>query len=263
MSQFSNFMLQRQLRLKILKIANLSKSSHCHIGSCFSCIDILIQTLIYEMGEWDKFVLSKGHASLALYVVLNYLGKISDKTLSTYFQNNSKLGIHTPSTLPEDIPLGTGSLGHGLSFSCGLALGSLLAKKHTLKKVYCLISDGECNEGAIWEAALFASVHKLYNLIVLVDKNGLQAFGKTKDILGDGASVEKWKSFGFNTYECDGHNLNELKLVFNEIKINAGSKPNIIICKTVRGKGLKVIENKVISNYISVDEKLLSQIYLR
>ncbi|OGG26726.1 hypothetical protein A2960_00960 [Candidatus Gottesmanbacteria bacterium RIFCSPLOWO2_01_FULL_39_12b] len=262
MRQFSLFMLQRQLRLKILKIANLSKSSHCHIGSCLSCIDILIQTLIYEMGERDKFVLSKGHASLALYVVLNYLGKISDKTLSTYFQNNTKLGIHTPSTLQRDIPLGTGSLGHGLSFSCGLALGNLMANKQNPRNVYCLISDGECNEGAIWEAALFATAHKLYNLIIIVDKNGLQAFGKTKDILGDGAAIEKWKSFGFNTYECDGHNLNELKRVFNEIKINVGSRPNIVICKTVRGKGLKVIENKVVSNYVSVDEKLLNSIYL-
>src|SRR3990172_11434314 len=171
--------LSYKLRLKILELAKRTNSRHPHVGSCMSCIDILIQTLIFEMKPQDKFILSKGHASLALYVVLNYLKRISDKEMETYFEEGTQFGIHTPGTLPKEIPLATGSLGHGLSFAAGLAKSYKLLKLDT-RRVYCLMSDGECNEGAVWEAAQFASQHKLDNLIVLVDKNGLQAFGKTR-----------------------------------------------------------------------------------
>ena len=114
------------------------------------------------------------------------------------------------------------------------------------------MSDGECNEGAVWEAALFASKHKLDNLFVLIDKNRIQAFGKIKDVLGDAASPAKWKSFGFNVVECDGHDLKDMEKKFIEIKKLRNEKPNLIICNTVRGKGIKSIENKVVSNYTAV-----------
>lgn len=239
------------LREKILKLASKTPTAHPHIGSCMSCIDILIQTLIFEMKPEDKFILSKGHASLALYVVLNYLKKISDKELKTYFKEGTYFGIHTPSTLPKDIPLATGSLGHGLSFAAGLAKGYNLLKRDT-RRVYCLMSDGECNEGAVWEAALFASKHKLNNLFVLIDKNRFQAFGKTSEVLGDAASAAKWRAFGSNVVECDGHNLQEIERRFREIKRLKNNKPNLIICNTVRGKGIKTLENKIESNYTAV-----------
>lgn len=254
--------LRRELRLKILKLASKTPTAHPHIGSCMSCIDILIQTLIFEMNPKDKFILSKGHASLALYVVLNHLGKISDTELEkTYFEEGTQFGIHTPSTLPKDIPLATGSLGHGLPFSAGLAKGFKLHNNNsiTLKvkemkepRTYCLMSDGECNEGAVWEAALFASHHKLDNLFVLIDRNKLQAFGRTEDVLGDAASPEKWMAFGFNVVSCDGHDLNELEKAFKKVQKMNKSKPNLIICNTMRGKGIKAIENKVVSNYTAV-----------
>lgn len=251
--------LRIDLRLKIVKLASKVPSAHPHIGSCMSCIDILIQTLIFEMNPKDKFILSKGHASLALYVVLNHLGKISDTELEkTYFEEGTQFGIHTPSTLPKDIPLATGSLGHGLSFSAGLAKGFKLQniKKNTsevyLPRVFCLMSDGECNEGAVWEGALFASHHKLDNLFVMIDRNKLQAFGRTKDVLGDAASPTKWRAFGFNVISCNGHNLKEIENSFRQLRGLNNGKPNLLVCNTVRGKGIKAIENRVVSNYTAV-----------
>lgn len=247
--------IQKKLRFKILELAYKTGSGHSHLGSCFSCIDILIQTHIFEMKREDKFILSKGHASLALYVVLNHLGKISDKRLESYFKEGTEFGIHTPSTMPDDIPIATGSLGHGLSFACGIAYGYKLKK--SASNVHCLMSDGECNEGAVWEAAQFASAKKLNNLIALIDKNNIQAFGKTKEILGDGAAAAKWKAFGFNVVVCDGHNLQELEKAFKRIRQLADkmNKPHIIIAKTVRGKGIKSLEDKVESNYLALTDE--------
>lgn len=255
--------LKRLLRERIVYLASKSQTAHPHIGSCLSCIDILIQTFIYEMKPEDKFVLSKGHASLALYVVLNYLDKVSTKKLEqTYLAEGTQFGIHTPNSLPKDIPLATGSLGHGLSFAAGVAKGFRLLKQR--KRVFCLLSDGECNEGAVWEAALFASHQKLSNLIVMIDKNGIQAFGRTKEVLGDAASKEKWKAFGFAVYECDGHNFKDMEKVFKQMGRVKQAKPTVVILHTVRGKGIRSIENKIVSNYTTVDtefyKKALSDI---
>jgi len=187
-----------------------------------------------------------------LYVVLNHLGKLSWGELEkTYFKDGTQFGIHTPGTLSKDIPLATGSLGHGLSFAAGLAKAYKLLRLDT-RRVYCLMSDGECNEGAVWEAAQFASKHKLDNLIALIDKNQLQAFGKTKDVLGDAASTTKWRAFGFNVINCDGHNLKDLAKKFIEIKRLRNKKPNMLICNTIRGKGIKAIEGKIESNYTAM-----------
>lgn len=244
------------LRAKILDIAAQTEKAHVHIGSCMSCTDILIETLVFQMKPVDKFILSKGHASLALFVVLNYLKKISSKKLSTYFAEGTHYGIHTPSSLPKHIPLATGSLGHGLSFASGLALGYQFLDKKNPRKVFCLMSDGECNEGAVWEAAQFASHHKLYNLTVMVDKNGLQALGRTKDVLGDGASVSKWSAFGFNTVTCNGHSYDSLTQGFKKLSRFKNKKPGMLICKTVRGYGIRDVENKVVSNYTAVNREI-------
>ena len=247
------------MRLKIVKLASKTPTAHPHIGSCMSCIDILIQTLIYEMKSQDKFILSKGHASLALYVVLNHLGKISQGELEkTYFEDGTQFGIHTPGTLPKDIPLATGSLGHGLSFAAGLAKAYKFLRLDT-RRVYCLMSDGECNEGAVWEAAQFASRHRLDNLIALIDKNRLQAFGRTRDVLGDAASITKWSAFGFNVVSCDGHSLQDLEEAFAKVRKFKNKKPKMIICNTIRGKGIKEIEGKVESNYTAMVGEIYKQ----
>ncbi|OGK24947.1 hypothetical protein A3A46_00835 [Candidatus Roizmanbacteria bacterium RIFCSPLOWO2_01_FULL_37_13] len=261
--------LRVKLRERIIRLASKTPTAHPHIGSCMSCIDILIQTLIFEMKPQDKFILSKGHASLALYVVLNYLGKISDRELEkTYFEEGTQFGIHTPGTLPKDIPLATGSLGHGLSFAVGLAKAYKLLQatniteaviRGALPRVFCLMSDGECNEGAVWEAAQFAGSHRLHNLITLIDRNRLQAFGRTKDVLGDGGASAKWRAFGFNVVSCEGHSLKDLEEAFSKVKKFKNKKPNMIICNTIRGKGIKALEGKIESNYTAMEEQIYKQ----
>lgn len=247
--------LRINLRKNMLELAYKSNSHYPHIGSCLSCIDIIIQTMIFEMKEKEKFILSKGHASLALYVVLNYLKKIPNNQLATYFKDDTQFGVHTPSTLPKYIPLATGSLGHGLSFATGLAKAYKLQNKNPTPRVFCLLSDGECNEGAIWEAELFASQHKLNNLIVLIDKNGFQATGRTSEVLGDAASVAKWSAFGFYVQSVDGHSLLEIDRAVQKTKKNK-LKPSVIICQTLRGKGVMLIENKLTSNYLHLTPEI-------
>ena len=250
------------LRTRILEIAAKTEKAHVHIGSCMSCIDILIETFLFQMRPRDKFILSKGHASLALYVILNHQKKLSNKKLATYFLEGTHFGIHTPSTLPKHIPLATGSLGHGLSFASGLALAYKFQNPSKPKRVFCLMSDGECNEGAVWEGAQFASHHKLDNLTVMIDKNGLQALGRTKDVLGDSATIAKWKSFGFNALICKGHDFDSLGSGFKKLSNFKNSRPRMLICKTIRGHGIKHIENKVVSNYTVVTKALFNKITL-
>lgn len=250
------------LRKQLLTIAKSTNSSHCHIGSCLSCIDVLAQLFLVEMKSEDKFILSKGHAALALFVILNQKGILSNKDLQTYLQNGTYLGIHTPGSMPEHIPLATGSLGHGLSFACGMAYGYLLIRQEK-RRVFCLISDGECNEGAIWEAAQFASRFHLKNLTVLIDKNNYQAFGKTRHVLGDGATAAKWQAFGFAVTMCDGHSKPTLHSAFKKsfAKSRKENKPAVIICRTKRGKGIPSLENKLISNYTTIEEKHVGELY--
>lgn len=252
--------LQKKLRKKILLIASRTGSGYPHVGSCLSCIDIITQTILFEMKPSDKFILSKGHASLALYVVLNEAKKISDKAIDTYLKDGGHFGIHPPLSYSEDIPLATGSLGHGLSFACGVAKGYLLQNQSS-PRVFCLMSDGECNEGAVWEAALFASRHKLNNLVALIDKNGWQAFGKIKDVLGDAATVAKWRAFGFNVYRTDGHSLSNLKKTFYKIRQAKNNKPHVIICKTYRAYGIRKLQNKLQSNYLPLDKNMLKSAF--
>lgn len=256
--------LSIQLRSRILELAVRTAKAHVHIGSCMSSIDMMIETLLFQMKRGDKFILSKGHASLALYTVLAHQRKISQKQLDTYFyEEGTHFGIHTPSSMPEHIPLATGSLGHGLSFASGVALGYRMQNSKNPRSVFCLMSDGECNEGAVWEAAQFASHNRLDNLYAMIDKNGWQALGKTKDVLGDGASVAKWKAFGFNTLVCDGHDFVSVEQSFTKLKKNHDGKPNMLICKTLRGRGLGSIENKLISNYAAVTKELYDKAILK
>ena len=246
--------LSLEMREKILRLAARTNSARPHLGSCLSCIDIITEVQLFQMKKIDKFILSKGHASLALYTVLNKKGRLSEKLLDTYFQEGSYFGIHTSSCFPQEIPLPTGSLGHGLSFACGLTKGYIIQKVKPIPRIFCLMSDGECNEGSVWEAALFASRHNLNNLVVIIDKNGFQGIDRTSAVLGDAATSEKWKSFGFNTVECDGHNYQSLEKAFKKLYGFSNRKPGVLIANTVRGKGLKRIEGRMISNYFSVKE---------
>lgn len=240
------------------RLINLLFNAHSgHIGSCLSCLDIVIQTVLFELTPEDIFIISKGHAAPAYYVVLNYLGKISDNELATFHNDGTKLPAHTPNYHFQDVfHFPTGSLGHGLSLSCGI-VHAMKIKSSTITAlpwVYTLISDGECNEGQVWEAVQYASQKKLSHLIVLIDKNKIQAFGRTKDVLGDSASVEKWSAFGFEVITCDGHNLRDISRAIHTVKNSQLDKPKVIICDTVKGNGVSFMEDTIEWHYNVLDE---------
>ncbi len=241
--------MQYDLRLKILEMYHINNAGH--IGCSLSCIDLLIASLIYHKKAGDNFILSKGHAALALYVCLNYLGEISNEELASYYKNGTKLPAHPSANKFKGIPFALGSLGHGMPIATGIAKADKLQKEDLFS--YVLMSDGETNEGTTWEAAHFAVAHGLDNLIVLIDKNGLQGFGNTADILGDSASKEKWTSLGFEVAETDGHNLESVIEVINKFKSSKNNKPKVLLANTIKGKGVSYMENKMEWHYLPMN----------
>ncbi|MBU0634281.1 MAG: transketolase [Candidatus Omnitrophica bacterium] len=237
----------RKIILEQSKRANVG-----HIGSALSIVDIIaalygeiIKVSELHKDSRDRFVLSKGHAALALYAAFFLKGWITEKDLNSYCADGSLLGVHPESTLPG-VDFSTGSLGHGLSMAAGSALGARL--KNYQWRVFALMSDAECNEGSVWEAVMFASHHKLSNLIVMVDDNGQQAFGYTKDVLSLRPLAKRWDAFGWDVSEVDGHNVQELKDKINSLTIESGP-PHVLIAKTVFGKGVSFMENKIKWHY--------------
>ena len=235
--------LATQLRFRAILMSHKSKAAH--LASSLSCIDIL--AILYEKilrinpkkknnNKRDRFILSKGHAAGALYAVLAHKKFFSLKKLSTYACKNSMLEEH-PNPKLNGVEAPTGSLGHGLPIGCGMALSAKILNLNF--RTFVLLGDGECNEGSVWEAALFASSKKLNNLVVIVDFNGWQGIGKTKSILNLSPFSEKWKSFGWNVRKINGHNHNELFRVLKK-KYN---KPTVIVAKTIKGKGISFMED--------------------
>jgi transketolase len=222
-----------------------------HIGSSLSCVDILTYVFFKLFNIKDEFILSKGHAAASLYSTLCEYGLIKEEQLDTFYKNNTYFSAHPPPNKLPKIPFATGSLGHGLSLSAGLSLGFKLSKLDN--KVFCVTSDGELNEGSTWEAALFIQQHKLTNLIWFIDRNKLQGFGKTEEILGLDMLKDKLVAFGFDVYEVDGHNFNE----FLEIPVDFSKfkKPVVIICNTIKGKGWLNLENTVASHYLPIEKE--------
>lgn len=242
--------LQGNLRLKILEMYYNAKAGH--IGCSLSCIDLLIAGMVLHKKESDDFILSKGHAAAALYATLNHLGEISNEQLSTFYKNGTLLPAHPAPNAFKSIPFATGSLGHGFPIGCGIAKANKLEKKDAY--VFVLMSDGETNEGTTWEAAHFAVHHQLDNLIIFIDKNGIQGFGDTSEILGDSASIEKWKTLGFDCSEIDGHDISEISDTIVEIKKRNNGKPKVIIANTVKGKGVNYMENKMEWHYLPMND---------
>jgi len=250
--------LQGKLRTKILELHYKANSGH--IGCSLSCIDIMISILKYRQPG-DSFILSKGHAASALYTILNEIGEIPDDMLDTFYKNGTTLPAHPAAQKYKAIPFATGSLGHGLPLAGGIAKAKKLKKDGGTS--YVLMSDGETNEGTTWEAANFAVSNKLDNLVVFVDKNGLQGFGNTADILGDTASAKVWSAMGFEVVETDGHDINAILEVKEVLLKNKNGKPKLIIAKTVKGKGIPYMENKMEWHYLPMDEKLYNEAVAR
>ena len=243
--------LSKLFRLRILK--NLKKVGAGHIASSLSCIDILIAILIKEKKEEDTFILSKGHAAMALYVTLNHLGEISDEILDTYYTDGTILPAHPPPGKFKSIPFALGTLGHGFPIAVGIALANSLNNHNYY--TYVLMSDGDTNEGTTWEAMHFAVKHKLEKLIVIIDKNRLQGFGSSVDILGDTAKKLIWDKIGFEVNEVDGHKITEIQRAISNLKNSTTARPKLVIANTTKGKGVSFMENKMEWHYLPMNEE--------
>ena len=241
--------LQGKLRTKILELHYKANSGH--IGCSLSCIDIMISILKYK-EQGDTFILSKGHAASALYTILNEIGEIPDEAMPTFYKDATTLPAHPAALKYKAIPFATGSLGHGLPIATGIAKANKLKASAGIS--YVLMSDGETNEGTTWEAGHFASANKLDNLLVIIDKNGLQGFGNTADILGDTASAKVWESIGFDVLEADGHSISGLLEARQKLLANKNGRPKMLIARTVKGKGVAYMENKMEWHYLPMNE---------
>ena len=251
--------ISNNIRKKILKIIFDSQASH--IGSALSCVDIL--TVLYfkilninpqsPLAEnRDRFILSKGHAASALYATLALKGFFSEEILDTYCQDGGKLPGHSTKGCVPGVEVSTGSLGHGLPMGVGMAI----AAKNDGKKyrIFVLMSDGECEEGSVWEAAMLASHHKLDNLIAIIDYNKLQAFGRTNEVINLEPLTKKWAAFGWVVKEVDGYNYSDIEKAMREIPFKK-NKPSIIIAHTKKGKGISFMENKLEWHYKSPNKE--------
>jgi transketolase len=232
-----------------------------HIASALSIADIMavlwgevMRDPGTEGADRDRFILAKGHAALALYCALRWKGILDDKTFHTYCADGSRLGQHPEHVLPG-VDLSTGSLGQGLSVGCGLAYG--LKAKKSPARVFVLLSDAECNEGQVWEAAQFAAHHGLANLTAVIDLNGLQALGQTKDVLDLGPMADKWRAFGWDAVEVDGHDHPALGRALAKALAGDASrtKPRMVVARTVQGKGVSFMEDKLEWHYRNLTPK--------
>ena len=236
-----------KVRKSILKIANSSQCSH--IGSNLSIVDILtILYIKFLKNKKNYFILSKGHACLALYCVLKEMRFITEKTLNSFGKNDSILMSHASHKVPG-IELSTGSLGHGLPVATGVALADKINK--IKKKTFVLLSDGELDEGSNWESLLFSSHHKLNNLVIIIDYNKLQSIDSVKNTLNLEPLKQKFQSFGCKVVSVDGHNFKQLEKVLS----SSSTKPLVIIANTIKGKGVSFMENSVLWHYKSLNSE--------
>ena len=216
-----------------------------HIGGNLSALDILLTVYHDCLTETDQFVLSKGHAAGALYVTLWSMGRLSDDDLKKFHGEGTRLSGHPPQQGISDILFATGSLGHGL----GLAAGLALAKRYQNEtgRIFCLTSDGEWNEGSSWESLIFCRQQQLANLVVIVDLNGLQGFGSTREVADLSPLAEKFRAFGVTTCEVDGHHCADLAAALQQ---TPSSGPLVIIAKTIKGFGVSFMENRLEWHYL-------------
>jgi transketolase len=243
----------QQIRKDILMMT--TRYGTGHFGGAMSAADVVASlykgVMKYDpqnpkWEERDRFILSKGHSCLALYSILSQTGYF-DRSLLKEFCNkyDTMLGGHPEMKLPG-VEANTGSLGHGIAVGLGIALSARIDKKDY--KVFVIAGDGELQEGSNWEAAMSAAHHKADNLVVIVDKNKLQLGGPTDEVISLGSLEDKWKSFGWGVRAVDGHNVEEILTALSEVPYCSG-KPSVIIANTIKGKGLKIAENKVDWHY--------------
>jgi transketolase len=250
--------LAAQIRIKSLGMVHRAKASH--IGSALSIADILAvlygRVLIFdsenpEAPHRDRFILSKGHACVALYAALSEVGFIDKSDLDTYGEDYSKLMNHVSHAVPG-VEFSTGSLGHGLPFAVGKAKTAKMKNENW--NTFVLLSDGEVAEGSNWEALLFAAHHNLDNLMIIVDYNKIQSMTTVKETLNIEPLGDKFAAFGCETVELDGHNLLEMTDQIENLKNKTNGKPKVVIAHTTKGKGVSFMENKVEWHYKSPND---------
>ena len=243
------------IRTRTLQMINRARSSH--IGSSFSMADLL--AVLYngilrvdptrpDWPERDRFILSKGHACAALYVALAKRGFFPESWLDDFYRNGARLAGHATHVGVPGVEVSTGSLGHGLPIGCGMALAA--KRDRASYRVFVMLSDGECDEGSNWEAALFAPHHQLDNLVVIIDYNKIQSLGTVKEVLNLEPFADKWRAFGWAVQEIDGHDVGQIQQSLTHVPTKSG-KPTCVIAHTTKGKGVSFMEDKLLWHYRS------------
>jgi transketolase len=243
----------KRIRELTLHMAHRAKSSH--VGSCFSIVDLLavLYTKVLQVRpnepDWpnrDRFLLSKGHGAAALYATLAERGFFPKERLTEFYGDGTQLAGHVTHHGVPGVEVSTGSLGHGLPLGCGMALAA--KRDGRPLRVFVVMSDGECDEGSNWEAALFAPHHRLDNLTAIIDYNKIQSFGSVKEVLNLHPLAEKWRAFGWAVSEIDGHNYEQIVTALENVPTQA-TRPTCIIANTVKGKGVSFMEGQLLWHY--------------
>ena len=242
-------LVEHARRIRVLILESVYRAGKGHIGGAFSIVEVLVA--LYHGGAmrhnsadpgWesrDRFILSKGHAGIALYAVLADIGYFDSAQLSLL--NQGQLLAEHPDPRTPGVEVVSGSLGHGLSVGAGMSMGHRMTNQEC--RTFVLLGDGECNEGSVWEAAMFAAHHRLGNLCAIVDRNGLITHGSTESFNALEPLADKWEAFGWDVVETDAHDLPSLMEVFARFSSNSFDKPLAVIANSVKGKGVSFMEN--------------------
>lgn len=246
----------KDIRKGIIERSYTAGKNSAHVGGSLSAVEILAvlfhQVLKRNPDDFpnrDRFILSKGHASLALYCALESVGLLTKEEVDSFEQNGSHYTAHAKKDISKGLEFSGGSLGLGMSYAVGVA--EALKEKGSPARVFVLLGDGECNEGIIWESLMFAKHRSLNNLTVIVDHNHLQADGPIETVLDTKDISSKFTAFGYNTQTVDGHNIDEIKAALDNLMEGT---PNAIIAETVKGKGVSFMENKTNWHFASLPE---------
>ncbi|UVI30242.1 transketolase [Paenibacillus spongiae] len=249
-------MNNNEIRKSIIHMVHYSKSSH--VGTCLSIVDILtvlyfktmnIDPLHPTLPDRDKLILSKAHGSAALYATLAERGFFPKGYLDRYYIDGGILPGHLDKEAVPGVEASVGSLGHGLAIGLGMAIANRQSKNPG--RIYVILGDGECNEGSVWEAVMLAATLRLNNLIAIVDYNKLQSFGRTNEVINQENMAERWRAFGWEAQEVDGHDMEQLETAFSLPQ--AG--PKVIIAHTIKGKGISYMEDKLEWHYKSPNDE--------
>jgi transketolase len=250
---------ERAFSVKQRFLAMYKKAGAGHVGSSLSCADILVFLKFAWMQGDDTLVMSKGHAAGALYSLLAEAEQLSARQIDSFYGEGTELPALPPfNTIPQ-IPFATGSLGHGLSLCAGMALGARLNRQQ--QRYFCVTSDGELDEGSVWEAALFIAHHQLTSVVWVVDRNRIQAIGRTEDVLALEPLDAKLRAFGYHVISVDGHDFGSLLAARDECRrvLERATTPVVIIANTIKGNGLGELHDTVDSHYLPLSDAQYEQ----